>query len=182
MPPQWRDPCISSLLLLLHLPFLNQPQKLGCPIHVAASRDMGGNVHPHPASSCFCRWLFFVSVVAFVCQFYVVILSAAKNPRISEGSVATRMPFFSTTNTPSFRPKRLTALREPRSGETRFSTHPASQPKPRLCLCSLLPTPYSLLPVFLDCITTSAPAVGCGVSSGVSVKASAPAWRKEPTS
>ncbi len=28
------------------------------------------------------------------CSFHVVILSAAKNPRISEGSVATRVPFF----------------------------------------------------------------------------------------
>jgi len=29
------------------------------------------------------------------CRFYIVILSAAKNPRISEGSVATRAPFSS---------------------------------------------------------------------------------------
>ena len=146
LPPQWRDPCISSLLLLLHLPFLNQPQKLGCPIHVAASRDIGGNVHPHPASSCFCRWLFFVSVVAFVCQFYVVILSAAKNPRISEGSVATRVPFF---------------FHHPNTVISTGAAHgfivssgaekPASLPKPppnpnrRLCLCSLLPHPVFLV-------------------------------------
>ncbi len=51
-----------------------------------------------------------------------------------------------------------------------------------LLLTQLLFYALSLLSVFPDCITTSAPAVGCGVSSGVSVKASAPAWRKEPTS
>ena len=54
LPPQWRDPCISSLLLLLLLPLLLQ--------------------------------LFLPLLV------YVVILSAAKNPRIFEGSEATRMP------------------------------------------------------------------------------------------
>src|SRR6266851_4082670 len=66
---------------------------------------------------------------------------------------------------------------------SRAAEKPASLPIP-----PLEPNPPSLpLPAiphslfFLDCITTSAPAVGCGVSSGVSVKASAPAWRKEPT-
>src|SRR6266851_2993226 len=42
------------------------------------------------------------------CSFYVVILSAAKNPRIFKGSAATRVPFSPTTPTPSFRPERLT--------------------------------------------------------------------------
>src|SRR5216683_2565595 len=87
-PPQWRDPCISSFALALAFAFL---------------------LLPLPFCSCLCRCCC-TCLCCCCCSFYVVILSAAKNPRIFKGSTATGSVFLPHHPTPSFRPKRLTAL------------------------------------------------------------------------
>src|SRR5216683_4337910 len=60
-------------------------------------------------------------------------LSAAKNPRIFQGSAATRVPFSSPTQTPSFRPQRRNPLLSPYRRRTHTAPLPSSVlPKTRI--------------------------------------------------
>jgi hypothetical protein len=66
-----------------------------------------------------------------------------KNSRISEGSVATRVPFSPTHPNIVISTGAAQALRELRSGETRFSTHTVSQPR-FVVACFLVKSPTTI--------------------------------------
>ncbi len=158
MPPQWRDPCISSLLVLLLLPLLlslllSLPLLLSSPLLLSLPL------------------LLLLSLPLLLLLFLPLLVLRRHSERSEEsphfrGERSDPSAFlFHHPNTPSAthrstaypipfdllsasRKDRLHNLvytlqsyREPRSGETRLSTHTASAPNRRLCLCSLFPTP-----------------------------------------
>ena len=102
------------------------------------------------------------------CSFYLVILSAAKNPRISKGSEATRVPFSPTQPNIVISTGAAQALREPHSGEKPASL-PTPPPNPNRRL------PLRLLPIPTPCFPVKSPNPITQIQSTTSV------WRSSFT-